>query len=325
MMEVRPYSSHDKGAWDEFVLRSKNGTFLFLRDYMEYHRDRFSDASLIVTEEGGGIVALLPANRSENKLVSHGGLTYGGFISDQAMKMPLMLEVFAATFAHLASAGIDTIVYKTIPYIYHRAPAEEDRYALFLSNARLIRRGAMATVAAHERLPFQQRRTRGAKKAVQKGVSVSETEDFAAYWHILTERLSRVHNARPVHSLDEIESLHRKFPGNIRLFAAVADNEMLGGVVIHETERVARAQYIAASDRGQELGALDLIFTELLSGAFATKPYFDFGTSDHEDGRKLNRGLVDQKEGYGARMVAHDHYEIRIADSGPAVFRDALT
>ena len=43
------------------------------------------------------------------------------------------------------------------------------------------------------------------------------------------------------------------------------------------------------------------------------KTYFDFGISTEENGRVLNSGLIDQKEGFGARGVVHDHYELDIA------------
>ena len=55
-------SAEERDEWDAFVAASKNGTFLFLRDYMDYHADRFADHSLIVRDRSG-IVALLPANR----------------------------------------------------------------------------------------------------------------------------------------------------------------------------------------------------------------------------------------------------------------------
>lgn len=38
--------------WNEFVTRSKNGTFLFDRRYMDYHSDRFEDFSLMFYREG---------------------------------------------------------------------------------------------------------------------------------------------------------------------------------------------------------------------------------------------------------------------------------
>jgi hypothetical protein len=51
-MMVERYSEVRKAAWDNFVRRSKIGTFLFLRDYMDYHRDRFQDHSLLIWDEG---------------------------------------------------------------------------------------------------------------------------------------------------------------------------------------------------------------------------------------------------------------------------------
>ena len=74
-MRITAYDNAWRKAWDDFVLASKNGTFLFMRGYMEYHADRFTDSSLIVTGEGDRIVALLPANRTGDTIVSHGGLT----------------------------------------------------------------------------------------------------------------------------------------------------------------------------------------------------------------------------------------------------------
>ncbi len=74
-MQVQPYYADAKETWDQFVRSSKNGTFLFLRDYMEYHRDRFEDHSLLISDEEGAMVALLPANRREETAISHGGLT----------------------------------------------------------------------------------------------------------------------------------------------------------------------------------------------------------------------------------------------------------
>ena len=44
---------------------------------MDYHKDRFEDYSLMVFKDEK-LVAVLPANRVEDKLFSHQGLTYGG-------------------------------------------------------------------------------------------------------------------------------------------------------------------------------------------------------------------------------------------------------
>ena len=315
-MRVEPYGPSCKPAWDDFVRRSKNGTFLFLRDYMEYHTDRFHDHSLLVRDDQDRLLALLPANASATTVESHGGLTFGGFITDDTIRTPTMLAVFEAVLTHLQGCGMRALIYKAIPHIYHRVAAEEDRYALFLCDARLMRRSVTAVVDSRHRLPFQERRTRGVKKARRSGLVVRACDDFAAFWAILTERLARTHGARPVHSLAEITRLRDMFPDCIKLYGCFDGEHMRAGVVIYENAMVARTQYIAASDEGRAVGALDLLFADLLEDWYRTKPFFDFGTSD-EDDRCLNRGLIDQKEGFGARAVAQDQYEIALTGWNP--------
>lgn len=324
-MRIQAYAETDKNVWDDFVRQSKNGTFLFQRDYMDYHRERFQDCSLLIWDEKEALVALLPANREGDTLVSHGGLTYGGFITDDSMKMPRMLQIFEDTLIRLKQNGFSRFVYKTIPHIYHRSPAEEDRYALFLSNAFLTRRGVLTSIDGRHRLPFQERRNRGVKKAKQNGLIVKQSDDFATFWQILTDRLRKTHNTLPVHNLSEIDLLHYRFPNNIKLFSCYKGSVMQAGVVIYESEKVAHVQYIATSDQGSDLCALDLIFAELLSNYYCTKAFFDLGTSDENDGRYLNKGLIDQKEGFGARVVVHDHYEIQLAEWKPGRCTGVMT
>src|SRR5438132_9103227 len=115
-MNVRLYDKKDKNIWDDFVKSSRNGTFLFQRDYMDYHSDRFEDHSLIVYDTKNRVIALLPANKTKNILTSHGGLTYGSFITSDKITTPLMVDVFNASIAYLKKGGFEKLVYKTIPY-----------------------------------------------------------------------------------------------------------------------------------------------------------------------------------------------------------------
>lgn len=87
------YNKEYKKYWDDFIDNSKNGTFLLKRDYMEYHSDRFNDYSIMFFENGK-LTALLPASIKDGEVCSHGGLTYGGIISDSKMTADKMLEIF---------------------------------------------------------------------------------------------------------------------------------------------------------------------------------------------------------------------------------------
>ena len=82
-MEIHRYTAAYHRDWNDFVNESSNGTFLFLREYMEYHADRFTDYSLLIYDENR-LLALLPANRQGDVLYSHanrglfGGNSYFG-------------------------------------------------------------------------------------------------------------------------------------------------------------------------------------------------------------------------------------------------------
>jgi hypothetical protein len=320
---VLAYHEAQKAAWDDFVRRSRNGTFLFQRDYMDYHRDRFPDSSRMLEHEGA-LVALFPATRKGDVVSSHDGLTYGGLIADQGWKTPVAAASLHALCRAYADEGVKLLRYKTIPWFYHRAPTEEDRYALFLAGAGVTRRDVTSVIDTRFVLPFQQRRERCVRKAARAGVVARASEDLAGYWRLLSDTLEARHDRKPVHTLEEISRLQGLFPQQIRLFAAYQGEEMRAGVLVYETETTAHAQYIACDEQGREIGALDLLFSELLTRVFGGKPYFDFGISTVDDGRRLQRGLVDQKEGFGARTVAHDHYAFDPAAAAEALERSGV-
>ena len=144
-IRVEVYSPQHKQIWDDMIARSRNGVFLFFRDYMEYHIDRFPDASLLFCDKHD-LLAVLPASRTGDQIVSHGGLTFGGVISQHTLGASAMLALFEAMANSLRGQGVRTLLYKPVPHIYHRMPAEEDLYALFRSGARLIRRDMSSTL-----------------------------------------------------------------------------------------------------------------------------------------------------------------------------------
>lgn len=311
-VRVVAYTPADQARWNGFLRASKNGTFLFQREYMDYHADRFPDASRLVLDGDGRLIALLPATRKETTLVSHAGLTYGGFVVDANMTTAVMLALFEEAVGVLRADGIDKIAYATIPHIYHQLPAEEDRYALFRFGARLVRRDVLTVVDPRGERHVQERRRRGIKKAEKSGIEVRRSSDWGAFWRVLEENLARRHGARPVHTQAEIELLSGRFNDEIALFGGFRGDELLGGVVVYESAKVAHAQYIAATEAGRDLGCLDLILDQLVARHYSHKAWFDFGISNEDGGRTLNEGLIAQKEGFGARAVAHDFYEISI-------------
>lgn len=310
MIDIERYDQAYAAGWDAAVEASRNGTFLHRRAYMDYHSDRFNDFSLIAFGRSGHIVAVLPADVSGSTLRSHAGLTYGGWLMSDRADINTMMEVWAASREFARAQGIDTLIYKPVPHIFHRYPAEEDLYALFRDGATTESVQVSSAIDLSSPLPFDQNARRGTAKARNAGLTVAESTDYTSFWHILGEVLAERHSASPVHSLDEIELLAARFPDNIRLYGVYDGNRMIAGTVLYITPTVAHAQYIASDSGGRATGALALLFGTLIEKFAGRMRYFDFGTSNEDRGRVLNAGLVRQKCGFGARAVAFYTYKV---------------
>lgn len=310
MIKLEIYTPNKHSEWDHFVYGAKNATFMHYREYMDYHSSRFIDCSLIAYS-GNKIVGVLPANRVAEVLYSHQGLSYAGWlIHNQHFDVCGVLDIFNAMSDFLPSIGIRKLIYKPSPHIYHSYPAEEDLYAIYRYEGKIICSTISATIPIASALRFNENSRRSIKNASALGVKVEETTDFAPYWDILTEVLSSRYNVHPVHTLTEMELLHSLFPLNIRLFVAKLEERVLAGVLIYDTGQVAHAQYIASSQEGKEKKVLPLIFNHIINNEFQKCKYFDFGTSNEQNGRYLNEGLSMQKTGMGGRGIVYNMYEI---------------
>lgn len=307
-IRVEPYAPQHKQIWDEMISQSRNGVFLFFRDYMEYHSDRFQDASLLFFD-GGSLLAVLPANRKEDQIISHGGLTFGGVISGLNLGASVMLELFDVLREWLRNQGVRTLLYKPVPHIYHRIPAEEDLYALFRNRARLVRRDLSSTLDMACRVPMERLRRRQLRKG-KKVFLIRESRDFASFMHLVESGLSTKYHVVPTHTSAEIEFLAERFPDNIRLYGAYRGEQLSAGALVYESTNVAHVQYGAGSPEAKEEGALECLYDELLEKRYANIRYFDWGISTEQAGQYLNAGLIQNKEGYGARGVAYDLYEL---------------
>ena len=322
MIKIAPYinNASTRKAWDKFVTASRNGTFLFRRDFMEYHSDRFEDASLLIYDDKKPL-GLLPANRSRRDAAtveSHGGLTYGGLLlGDKATAMLTGKMLHVAAEYYLAQ-GYKQLVYKPTPYIYHRQPTEEPLYWLYRAGATLETRNVSTAVSLRNPLPLSELRGRKCRQAQNADLRIrseksgaAADEDYPAYWDLLTETLEQRHGVRPVHSLQEIKHLKSLFPNEIKLYTAEREGALLAGVLCFDCGKVVHAQYIAAGAEARTCGALDLLFATLLE-IYSNRAYFDFGISNEPETGRINEGLIFQKEGFGGRSVCYDRYLVSL-------------
>ena len=334
-MTIIPYSITRKETWDAFVEMSKNGTFLLKRGFMDYHSDRFFDCSLLVyagiSPDGDfkekslttkDLVAVFPANwdKEQRTVYSHQGLTYGGLIVLPEVTQKEVLDIMQAILQYYRDMmQAQRLVYKPIPYIYSSIPSGEDLYALFRAGAKLSRRLVSTCVSMQNPMKMRSSRVQQARKAVDHGFYIDrmtegDNETLREYWTLLEDVLMTHHNARPTHTLQEMQLLMSQFPKNIKLYIVRHEKSIVAGIIIFECRRVAHVQYMASGDEGRTYGALDLLLRHLINERYKQFDYVDFGTSNEDGGRVLNEGLIFQKEGFGGRAVCYDTYEVNMSE-----------
>jgi hypothetical protein len=321
-LNVAAYEASDRAAWDALVATAPMGTLLHSRKFLSYHGDRFEDASIAIRDDAGLLAGVLPAAAdpaAPGVVVSHPGATFGGIVHDGALLGGAMVDALAAVADHYRLQGFERLRYRPVPCIYHRRPSADDLYALFRLDATRVRCDLSCAIDLDESGPRSSRRKRGLAKARRSGVEVTAGAGLVEeLWPVIEATLAERHGTRPVHTAAEMLTLVDRFANDIEIVVARHAGAAVGGVVLFCGPRVVKAQYIASTPGGNEVGALDGVFERCLDHARARGArYFDFGTSNREAGRVLNAGLYDFKAQFGGSGVAYEFYELELSAATP--------
>ncbi len=308
--KVLQYKPSHKNEWNAFALDSNQQTFLFLRDFMDYHSDRFQDFSLMIYNDDE-LMALLPANKIDNEIYSHQGLTYGGLIYKSTLQSQEFIGILKTVLEYLSENGIKSLLIKELPFVFLDNQTNNPlAYLCFKLNAQLQRMDIHSVLELKFK-SYNRSRKNGYKRGLKNNLTVIETDDFESFWNeILIPNLDDRYNVRPVHSLEEIQLLKSRFPNKIRQFNVYLKDKIVAGTTIFETKHVAHSQYISGNADKNALGSLDFLHHYLLEEVFADKSYFNFGISNENDGQNINEGLQYWKEGYGAHSITQGFYKI---------------
>ncbi len=315
-----PFAAGDAERWDDLVERAPMATFLHTRRFLSYHGERLQDASLLLTDDRGALRAVLPAARDPHdprRVISHPGVTFGGLLHDGRIYPEEVREALAAAFAHYRQKGVARIRYKPVPHIYHRSPSGDDVWALDALGATRVGCALSCAIDLASRRSPTARRERSLRKARGAGINAGTDPALADFWPVLEATLQRRHVARPVHTLEEIELLRARFPDSVGLVTGRLAGDVVAGIVLFRTPRVAHVQYMAASESGMRNGALDAVVERCIALARADGVrYFDFGTSMVDGGHELQTGLHRFKAEFGGGGVIHESYELTLGGDG---------
>lgn len=277
---------------------------------MEYHSDRFQDYSLMVYKNGK-LAALFPANRVENTVYSHQGLTYGGLLLLPKISASKVFLIFEAICNFLKDKECSKIYIKKIPDFYCLEPTFETAYLLGV-NGTLVSRDMVLAIDYSKPLNIHKTKRKHYNKLKSINFELREDDALSDFWiQVLEPRLNEKHKAKPVHSLPEIKRLKDRFPNQIIQYNILFEEKLLAGITIFDKGHVVKSQYGATTPEGERLRALDYLFLFLIEKyKDAGKKFFSMGTvTDHAKGG-YNRGLLTQKQELGCSLYLLDYLSV---------------
>ena len=310
MYKLEQYTASHYNLWNDFIEKSKNGTFLFHRDFMEYHSDRFEDFSILVFKSEK-LVAVMPANRIGNEVHSHQGLTYGGLVLKENIGGEKVEEIFNEILVYLRSSGFNIVKIKQAPLIYHKFPSFELDYMLHKYGGGLYRRDMNLAIDYSKPLMISKSKLKHFRRVSAIGLEMRMDNDFKAFWDgVLIPRLDEKHSAKPVHSVEEIQLLHSRFPDNILQYSVYHEGAIVAGITLFNFGNAVKSQYGATTAEGEKLRALDYLFITLINEYKNKAAFFDMGTVTEANGT-YNKGLLKQKEELGCSIYIQDFYQLK--------------
>jgi len=307
---VRLYNDTDFDLWNEFITKAKNATFLFHRNFMEYHKDRFDDYSMMVFCNDK-LVSVIPANRVEDRVYSHQGLTYGGFVLDGEDSFNDTADIFKAVLSFLSHHKIVEFQIKELPSFYNSLKSTIEKEIITNENINIVKKNTILGIDFKSNFSISKSKLKHYRRLLDGGLNIKKEDGFESFWNqILIPLLNEKYRVNPVHSLAEINYLKSKFEDNIEQYNLYLEDEILAGITIFKTSDVVKSQYGAVSEKGKKYRALDFLFIYLIEKFKHTYSFFDMGTVDNDSEKGINEGLLNQKIELGCKVYHQNVLQI---------------
>lgn len=313
-LRIEKYTSTNKEIWDNFVLnQSANGTFLQSRLFLEYHGERFEDASLIIYKGQGTIIAVIPAciikEDDHSIFSSHQGSTFGGIvIARQFNNIEHVEAIMNILEPFLIAQGYEEVHLKCTPSIFSMPGNDLLSYFLF-------QKGFSSYDEISSYIDFQNYQeditanfTAGKRRDYKYSLKynlefhrLNTASEIERFYAILCENLQKF-DTTPVHSFEELLDFKENRLKNIIEFYGVFFQEELiaGSMLFNFSNKVFHTQYLAASQHHLKMYPMNYLDTKLIMLAKERGfRYFSFGTSTEQHGKVLNKHLAQFKEGFG--------------------------
>lgn len=318
------YNGKWREKWDDFVMEhSLNGTFLHTRNFLEYHGERFTDASLIAYKGNDTIVAVIPAcvmfENGEKIFCSHRGSTFGGIvIGEDFYNIEHVQAVLILLEEYLREEAYQKIELKCTGDIFEKRNTRLINYFLYQKGYDKVEElsGYIDFNSYKEDIisNFSASRRRGYRYAEKNNLEFKyllTNCEIGQFYHILCENLNKF-SKKPVHTLEElIEFKEKRLKDVVEFYGVYKDDELVAGSMVFKFKKdVFHTQYLAARQDKLQLFPMNFLNEKLIECAKKQGfRYFSFGISTEREGTVLNESLAEFKQGFGIQWTLNQTYK----------------
>ena len=319
-VEILPYSKKYLELWESLVENSNNGTLYHTQKFLDYHGEgRFENFHHLLALDGK-ITALIPGcvTKSEagKTFVSYAGASFGGFVVPEEFGLSDADVLVCAFLRYLREKKFKRVDITLPPLFFNRRQNHHMDFILSREGFGFKKREITSVITLNYPnddvlATFDPACRRAIKKALALGVEVrndDSAESYHAYYHILEKNLGLRHNVKPVHTVDEMLDIKRRFPDRVFLFTAHAQEKMIAGIWLIKANRDASvAFYISHRQDYQAMRPTNLLYYETLLKVLSwNQKYYDLGLFTVD--MKPNYGLGRFKESFAAQGIFRDYF-----------------
>ncbi len=280
------------------------------REFMEYHKDRFVDHSLLFFKDDK-LAAVLPAHVDINVLYSHKGLTYAGIIA--LAKTENLPAILRSLQQYAMDHHINRVELKLPPEGFHKELSFYEKTTLQQQYA-VSKELTDLVINFDEPWKPSSKKTAGYRNGSFDALTISESKDVAPFWiQLVQPQLKQRHNTKPVHTLQEIQLLQQRFPEQILQYYMHRQQVLVAGMMVFDFKNVIKVQYAFANELGFKSKAMEYAYLSIIQKALNQgKQLVDLGVVNNPDGT-INKGLQRFKLELGATIVPMRSYGLNLS------------
>ncbi len=319
-MKIIEYNEDYKKQWDDFVLKSNNGTMFQMQKFFDYHTPGKFTFNHLIFLENNKIKAVLPGRLQDGLFESPIGASYGSIVTGD-ITFAESLELVELLIDYAKQIGIKELMLTPAPMIYEKYQNQNLDFAMlwlgFKFQLHYISSAIKLDSSRDIITRFSPSTRRNLRKSLKNpDVRVEINDKYDEFYPILLENKAR-HDVKPTHSYEDLLRLKELMPDNLMLFMVYyKEKPIAGSLMFMCNNQVALCFYNMLLYDYEHLKPIVRVMYEVVK--YSTEngyTYVDIGVSQDtkaENPMTPSFSLIEFKEKFDAKTIMRNTFYLKL-------------